>query len=771
MSQNADLYEDVASAPASDVDEVMQRVLSNLARYRPQADTDLVCRAFAFAREKHAPQKRLSGDPYIIHPVEVAEILTELELDEHILAAGLLHDVIEDCGVTVEDLARDFGPDVAHLVEGVTKLQIAGVDEGKPREASPDDEEEVTPATAQRRLKQAETARKGANLRKLFVAIAKDMRVILIKLADRLHNMRTLYSLPPGRQLRIAAETLEIYAPLAHRLGIWQWKWQLEDLAFKYVDPEAYARVAALVARNRRERQQEVDEAIAILSAKLKEHGIDAQVMGRPKHLYSIYNKMRQQNLNFEDLYDLTALRVIVHTWQECYHALGVVSALWVPIPGMLSDYIAHRKSNMYQSIHIKVSGPSGRPLEVQIRTWEMHRTAEFGVAAHWQYKEGGDPNDQFERRLAFLRQQLFDWQADSRDPNEFLRNVTEDLIPDQVFARTPKGDIVDLPKGSTPVDFAYRIHSAIGDHTVGAKVNGRMVPLNYQLNNGDVVEIITRPNAAPSRDWLAFVKSSHARSRIRSYFRRLNYDENVQHGRDLLEKELAHQLQQDPKGWGDDPRSLLRDEALKAIAPLFNMPSEQELLAAIGYGTLSALSVLNRLKPSAPSAVRGLQIGGRKSQEEKHQIVVGGLQADNMLFRRSRCCLPIPGDDVIGYITRGKGMALHRRECPNAQNYLQKEPDRCMPVEYIGNAGQVYQVYLIIETIDRMNLLADVGSVFGENKTNITSVRTQSHRDKTATLELAVEVRNTEHLATIIQKVRSLGDILNVQRATGALK
>lgn len=762
--------ENGAAAPCN-VSAVMESITSRLQQYRSHADTDLVRRAFDFANEKHAGQTRRSGEPYITHPVEVAEILTELEVDEQTLAAALMHDVIEDCEVTVEELTTLFGPEIAMLVDGVTKLQIKGVDEGKARDARPEDDEEVTPATAERRRKQAEMAKNAANLRKIFVATAKDMRVILIKLADRLHNMRTLDSLPPGRQFRMAAETQQIFAPLAHRLGIWKLKSELEDLSFKYTEPEAFAEIRALVAQNRKERQEEVNEAIAILQEKLKEEGIDAQINGRPKHFYSIYNKMRQQNLDFGDLYDLIAVRVIVHTRAECYHALGVVSALWSPIPGMYSDYIARAKGNMYQSLHIKVMGPAGRPMEVQIRTWEMHRTAEFGVAAHWQYKEGGRVSDQFERRLSFLRQQMFDWQADSKDHNEFLRNVTQDLFADQIFTQTPKGDYIDLPVGSTPIDFAYRIHSDVGQHTVGAKVNGRMVPLSHELKNGDVVEIITRPNANPSRDWLSFVKSSHARNRIRSYFKRLNYTEDVQTGRDLLEKELAHQLQLDSKAWGDDPRALLKDDSLRNLASQFNMPGEQELLAAIGYGTVAALSVLNKLKPNAPPATPGLQIGGRKADDRKLQVVAGELDADNVLFRRSRCCLPIPGDDVIGYVTRGRGMALHRRECPNVQRYLEVEADRCTPVEYVGNDGQVYQVYLIIETIDRMNLLADVGTIFGENRTNITAVKTQSHRDKTATLELAIEVKDTNHLAGIIQKVRSLGDILDVHRATGAMK
>jgi GTP pyrophosphokinase len=757
-----------AAGSPCNINDAMQRVLDNLAARRPAEAVDMVREAFQFACEKHQGQTRNSGEPYIIHPIEVAEILTELEMDEQTIAAGLLHDVIEDCEVTEAELIERFGAEVAHLVDGVTKLRIVGVDEGKKKDARAEDLEEMSPAAAERRKKQAELAKNAANLRKIFIAMARDLRVIFIKLADRLHNMRTLDALPPARQFRMATETLQIFAPLAHRLGIWQLKWQLEDLSFKYTDPEAYGRVAALVARNRAERQAEVDESIKILQKRLEEEGIEAQVKGRPKHLYSIYNKMLQQGIEFADLFDLIALRIIVHTRSECYHALGVVSALWKPIPGMYTDYIAQSKSNMYQSLHVKVLGPQGTPLEVQIRTWEMHRTAEFGVAAHWQYKEGGKVNEKFERRLSFLRQQMFDWQADTKDHREFMRNITDELFTDQVFVMTPREDVFDLPYGSTPIDFAYRVHSDVGQHCVGARVNGRVVPLSYELKNGDVVEIITRPNANPSRDWLAVAKTSHARSKIKAYFKKLNHTFDVEQGRSMLERELSNQLERDAKSWGSDPRALLKDDVLRALAPQFNMPNEIELLAAIGYGTVAPLAILNKLKPTPQHEYPGIQVGGKKSDDRKLHILAGGLDAENVLFRRSRCCLPIPGDDVIGYVTRGRGMALHRSDCPNAQHYLRMEPDRCTPVEYIGNEGQVYQVYLVLETLDRTGLLADVGAIFGENKTNITAVRTQSHRDKTATLELAIEVRDTEHLADITNKVRSMGDILNIHRATG---
>ena len=765
-----------SSDPASDLsarnfdremDEELEKIVASLKSYRPQAEDDLVHRAFKQGKEWHSKQKRRSGEPYFIHPLAVTSILTELEMDETTLAAALLHDVVEDCEIPVATLESMFGSEVAALVDGVTKLQIIGVDKAKDSSVLSDEDENLTVVTIERRKLEAERAKKAANLRKIFVAMAKDLRVIIIKLADRLHNMRTLDSLSPIRQYRIAIETLQIFAPMAHRLGIWKLKWQLEDLAFQYVEPEAYQRVKALLDSHRAEGQAELETSISILKQKLQEEGLDAQVTGRPKHLYSIYNKMKQQGLEFSDLYDLIALRIIVHTRQECYHALGIVSALWTPIPGMYTDYIAQSKSNMYQSLHIKILGPQGAPLEVQIRTWEMHRTAEFGVAAHWQYKEGGKTSDLFERRLSFLRQQMFDLQADSKDHNEFMRNITEVLFTDQVFVLTPKGDVIDLPAGSGPVDFAYRVHSAVGDHCVGARVSGRMVPLTYQFKNGDTVEIKTRPNAAPSKDWLSLAKTSHARAKIKNYFKRLHQTENIVKGRELLEKELAHQLERDAKAWGESPRELIKDESLRSIAVQYNVPSEIELLASIGYGTLAPLTVLNRLKPNTPVDDE-IQVGGRKADDQKMQITAGGLDADNLLFRRSRCCLPIPGDDVVGYITRGKGMALHRRECPNARYYLANEPDRCMPVEYVGNEGQVYQVFLTIIVMDRTGLLADVGTIFGENKTNITAVRTQSHRDRTATLELAVEVRDTPHLDEMIQKVYSMGDILEVYRAVG---
>lgn len=753
-----------ASAPSTDIHASLHRIVAQLIQYRPQADTDLVTRAFEYAKERHKDQKRRSGEPYIIHPVAVTEVLADLELDEQTLAAGLLHDVIEDCDVTPEELAKEFGDEVALLVDGVTKLQITGVDEGKTDDSS-EDMEPLSPHAIERTRKKAEIAKNAANLRKILVATAKDLRVILIKLADRLHNMRTLDSLSESRRFRMATETLQIFAPLAHRLGIWQLKWQLEDLAFKYAEPEEFDIVAQRIAQTRSERQAEIDFSLTALQERLKAEGLDARVQGRPKHIYSIYNKMRQQHLEFTDLLDLLALRVIVHTRNECYQVLGIVSDLWSPIPGMFTDYIAQSKSNMYQSLHIKVMGPHQKPLEVQIRTWEMHRTAEFGVAAHWQYKEGGKVSDEFERRLSFLRQQLFDWRAENKDPNDFMRNITEDIFTAQVFVRTPKGDVIDLPLGSTPIDFAYRVHSAVGDHYVGAKINGRLVPFHYPLtNNGDVIDILTRPNANPSRDWLAVVKSSHARSKIKAYFKRQTQTENILHGRELLEKELTNQVERNPNAWGEDPRSFVKDDTLTAVAPLFNMHSSNEMLAAIGYGTIAPLTVLNKLRPT-PAEPPAMRISSGRANDSKLQIAAEGNDVGNVLFRRSRCCLPIPGDEVVGYISRGTGMALHRQECPNIQHSLKHEAARCMPVEYVGNEKQVFQVYLQIDSLDRTGLLADVTNIFSESKTFITAIKTQSHRDKTATLELAIEVKDTEQLAALVKKIHALQDIIGVLR------
>ncbi|HSV72607.1 MAG TPA: bifunctional (p)ppGpp synthetase/guanosine-3',5'-bis(diphosphate) 3'-pyrophosphohydrolase [Chthonomonadales bacterium] len=739
--------------------ELFEGLLHKAREKRPDVDAELLARAYERACELHRDQARRSGEPYVCHPIAVATILADLEMDTATLAAGLLHDVIEDTADTQEDLAREFGAEVAGLVEGVSKLKMVGADTGLLR--SPTETVEVAPADEARARRRQETFRTASNLRRIFLAMAKDLRVMVIKLADRLHNMRTLDAMPEDKRKRIARETLEIFAPLAHRLGIWQMKAELEDLAFRHSEPEQFAEMERRIAHTTEQLQTEIDEANAILRDRLVAEGVrDPHVTGRRKHLYGIYQKMLKQELDLEDIYDILALRVIVHTRQECYHALGVVSGLWTPIPGMFADYVARGKSNMYQSLHIKVVGPRAKPLEVQIRTWEMHRTAEFGVAAHWAYKEKGEGSraeDQFERKLSWLRQQLFDWQTDSRDSGEFLRSVTEDLFTDQVFVFTPMGDVLDLPAGATPIDFAYRIHSDIGNKAVGAKVNGRLVPLSYQFHNGDVVEIITRSNSSPSRDWLAITKTSHARAKIRAFFRRLHHGESVERGRELLARE-AERL-------GIEPAAL-KDEALRGVAPHFNVPNEEELLAGVGYGTIALLAVLNRLRPEQPPHPKGIVIGRGRTDESSLRVTAGNV--DNVMFRRSRCCQPIPGDEVVGYITRGRGIALHRTQCPNIRHAQESEPERLITVDYAGGDNSVYGVNLQIESMDRTGLLADVGTVFGELKTNITAVKTQSHRDHTASLCVVAEVRDVEHLARVFQAVRRLPDVIDVSRQVG---
>ncbi len=750
-----------------EIADAYRKLEASLLKYRPNADVNLLRRAYRFARKHHLGQYRRSGEPYITHPIAVAQILANLEMDVPTLSSGLLHDVVEDTSVTHEFLTERFGPEIATLVDGVTKLNIVTYDEFGVRPHLDDEngQDTLEPHEIARKLRQQEAVKSAANLRKIFLAMARDLRVMVVKLADRLHNMRTMESMPAVKRKKISEETLNVFAPLAHRLGIWQIKWELEDLAFKFTEPEAYGRVAAQVAQTRGERQGEVNEAIAILKERLEAEGIpDAQVNGRPKHLWSIHQKMLKQELDFKELFDLVALRIIVHSKPQCYSALGIVSGLWTPMPGMYSDYIAHGKSNMYQSLHIKVIGPRGKPVEVQIRTREMHRTAEYGVAAHWAYKEKGEGSkggDQFERKLNWLRQQIFDIQSEAKEPGEFLRNVTEDLFTDQVFVFSPKGDVVDLPSGATPIDFAYRIHSDVGNRTIGAKVNGKMVTLSYEFKNGDVVEILTRTAGHPSRDWLGLAKTAHARTKIKAYFKKMMHSESVVQGMETLQRE-ADRL-------GLDSKVLLKDESLRAIASAFNCPTEEELVAAVGHGTVSAASVLNRLQPATSQQNRGLVVGRGRSDESKLKVSAGNV--DNIMFRRSRCCLPIPGDEIVGYVTRGRGMALHRLGCVNAQQYEKTEPERLIKVDYSGADGQVYSVQIVLETADRTGLLADVGNIFSEQKTFITAIKTQSHRDKTATLEITTEVKDVQHLNRLFMAVRKMPDVLSIERSFSGMK
>ncbi len=753
------------------VEEQFEALLQAVGEHRPDIRHERVRAAFQFAEEKHRGQLRKSGDPYITHPLAVALILAETQMDEATIMAALLHDVVEDCNVPIDSIAEHFGDEVAALVDGVTSLKSIGRDvfsgeqiaeRGGTGSAQDAESRSDQVAAAARSARRRDVAKRAANLRRLLMAMARDLRVVIIKLADRLHNMRTLWAMSPDHQVRTALETEQVFAPLAHRVGIWQMKAELEDLAFQYAYPEEYARVAEMVAQTRADRQSEVDEAVGILKEALQREGLpDAHVTGRPKHLYSIYQKMKQQSIDFNDIYDLVAVRVIVHTRQQCYQALGIVSGIWPPIPTMYSDYIAKSKTNLYQSIHVKVIGPHNKPVEVQIRTWDMHRTAEFGVAAHWAYKEHGEgakAQEQFDERMSWLRRQLFEWPLDAPDSGTFLRQVAQNLFSDQVFVFTPRGDVMDLPAGATVIDFAYRIHSDVGDHAIGARVNGRFVPLAHSFKNGDVVEVITRANSTPGRDWLGLAKTAHARSKIKAYFRRLMMADNIERGRALLQRE-AEKL-------GID-RSALRDEALAPIAQMLNLPGETELYAALGYGSLGVMAVLNRLMPDRrePDRQQTAERRGR-SDDRQLRVTVGSL--DNISFKRARCCLPIPDDDVIGYVTRSGGLALHRTVCPNAQHFARTEPERVMAVKYSGNPGQVYSVPLHIKAADRKGLLGDLGDVFAECGVMITRIATQSHHDHTATLNIAADIRNLEHLAQLEAALSRMPDIISVERPMG---
>jgi GTP diphosphokinase / guanosine-3',5'-bis(diphosphate) 3'-diphosphatase len=722
----------------------VEPLLEQVRGYLPEPDVELLSRAYALAEKAHSGQLRDSGAPYIEHPLQVAQILANLNSDAPTIVAGLLHDVVEDTSVELVKIREEFGEEVARLVDGVTKLSQTELSRRALEEALEADGTSIPLEKIQER---------AANIRKIFLAMARDVRVMIVKLADRLHNMQTLEGLDPTRQKRVAEETLQIFAPLAHRLGIWHFKWQLEDLSFKYIHREEHDRIVEGLARTRRDRDEDVAEVRRILQEKLQEHGIEGEIQGRAKHLYSIWNKLKKQELAFDELYDLIAVRVIVNSVEECYHVLGIVHQVWLPIPGLFSDHIARPKPNMYQSLHTKVIGPRGEPIEIQIRTAEMHRTADFGIAAHWNYKEGGRPDRRFEEKLTWLRQQLFDWQSDSSTDTEFMRSVVDDLFTDQVFVFTPRGDVIDLPVGSGPIDFAFRIHSELGLRCTGARVNGKLVSLNFKFRNGDIVEILTRPSAQPSYDWLSLVKTSHAKSRIRNWFRKQRHAENVARGRELLEKEAAR--------IGADSRELLKSDTLSALARQMNYQHEEDLLAAIGYGHVAAGTILNKLKTQEPAKTE--VITGRPVAPAKLRISADGM--DDLYIRRSRCCSPLPGEEVIGYITRGRGIAIHREGCASIQDAIVNEPERIQRVDWTHNAGEKLSIPLRIETMDRVGVMADVSAAFSERHINIEKASIRTLPDKSAVWDLIVDVANSDELDQIIRVVRAIPDVLDVTR------
>jgi len=718
----------------------LERLLKEIQQSYPPPHDEIVKKALVFAKNAHKNQFRESGEPYFIHPYEVATILFDLGLDIDTVVAGLLHDVIEDTSVTYSEIQEQFGVEIAELVDGVTKL---GRLEYKTKEEQ-----------------QAE------NLRKMFLAMAKDIRVILIKLADRLHNMRTLKFLDPEKQKEIAKETLEIYAPLAHRLGIFKIKWELEDLSLRYIDTDGYYDLVNKVAMKRKEREEYIQHVIETLREHINELNIHAEIEGRPKHFYSIYKKMVLQGKSFDQIYDLIAVRVIVDTVKDCYAVLGIVHTLWKPIPGRFKDYIAVPKPNMYQSLHTTVMGPYGEPFEIQIRTFEMHRTAEYGIAAHWKYKEGRRDNTDLDSKLSWLRE-LLEWQNDLKDAREFMETLKIDLFTDEVFVFTPKGDVIDLPKGAIPLDFAYRIHSDIGNKCVGAKVNGKIVPLEYQLQTGDIVEILTSTSSrGPSRDWLNIVKTSQAKNKIKQWFKKELKEENIIKGKDMLEREAKRQ--------GYSLPQLLKTEWLEIILKRFSLHSIDDMYAAVGYGGITSHQIITRLveehKKLKKLEIKEEPIIKQGNKDEKgpllstQGIVVKGVS--NVLVRFSRCCNPVPGDDIIGYITRGRGVSIHRKDCSNLTD-SSVEPERFVDVDWEPSSKSSYHAEIQIIAADRNGLLFDITNLISEMKIVVTAINARTNRNKTAVVNLIVEITDTEQLEKIIRQFKKLPEIVEVFRVS----
>ena len=712
------------------------------------SENNLVCRAFNFAYQLHEGQYRKSGEPYIAHPIAVAELLRGLGGDSAMVAAGFLHDVVEDTDVTLEELEAIFGSEVSQLVEGVTKLSKFNFS--------------------------STTERLAENFRRMFLAMAKDIRVIVVKLADRLHNMRTLEHLSPEKQRSISLETREIFAPLANRLGIWRFKWELEDLCFKYLEPESYREIQSLISERRSDREKRLEKALEILRARLRELNIHVwELKGRPKHLYGIYHKMRTQQKEFKDIYDIAGLRIIVDTNEECYRGLAVVHDAFRPIPGRFKDYIGLPKPNRYQSLHTTVIGLNGRPLEVQIRTLEMHHVAEYGIAAHWKYKERGGshqvPLSPTDEKFTWVRQ-LLEWQNDLKDATEYIESLKDNLFEDDVYVFSPKGDVFVLARGATPVDFAYRIHSEVGNQMKGARINGRWSVLDKPLANGDIVEIITQKNSHPSLDWLNFVVTPTARNRIRQWFKRSHRDENISRGRELLEKELGK----------SGLEALLKSEPMQIVAQKCNYQNVEDLLAALGYGEVTISQVVNRLRETVKSeqiidedqAVAEINSATNLRNpptQKASNFPIAGIEG--LVYHIAGCCNPLPGEAIIGVVTRGnKGISIHRQGCANANNV---PGERLIPVSWnpVNARGrcQTYPVDLQIEVIDRVGVLKDILSKLSDQNINIRNAGVKTSLGKPALISLKIDIRDHQQLEHTLGQIRNMSDTLNVRRVSQA--
>lgn len=722
-----------------------EELFAKIEAYLTPEQTAFVRQAYELAAEAHSAQVRKSGEPYIIHPIGVVGILVGLQMDDKTLAAAFLHDVVEDTDYTLEDIKERFGVVVANLVDGVTKL-------GKIEYISKED-------------------RQIENYRKMFLAMARDIRVVLIKLADRLHNMRTMKYMPVYKQQSISRETLEIYAPLAHRLGIYTIKWELEDLAFRYMEPEIYYNLVEQVKIKRREREDMINEAMDTLKDAVEKAGIRCEIQGRPKNFYSIHKKMLRDHKELSEIYDLLAIRVLVDTVKDCYGTLGIVHSMWRPIPGRFKDYVAVPKSNMYQSLHTTVLSSAGQPLEIQIRTFEMHRISEYGIAAHWRYKESGGSKTPcgdkgFDAKLSWLRQ-LLEWHKDMNDSRDFVNTVKMDIFADEVFVFTPRGDVIDLPVSSVPIDFAYRIHTDVGNRCVGAKVNGRIVPLDYRLKNGDIVEVITsKQSNGPSRDWINIVGSNDTRNKIKNWFKKERREENIVKGREMLEREV--------KRLGYEPRLMMTPEKLRLVGGKLRIDSDENLLATLGYGGVTLNTVISKLvdvykKEQKLDTNKDLaqvlaELKPRKSMAKaSHGILVKG--EEGIMVKLARCCSPIPGDKVIGYITRGNGVSVHRADCPNVLTNNPEEQSRLIEVSWDVGINDVYKVNIIVTGHDRPGLMIDVMNATSETKINIFSLSCHTDKNKIAHMHMGLDITSIDQLEFFMNRIRRMKGVYSVER------
>ncbi len=701
--------------------------------HHPDADLDIIRKAYQFSFKAHQGQRRTSGEPYIYHPLQVAHILAELKLDSTTVATGLLHDTVEDTVATPEQIQKEFGPEIAGLVDGLTKIS------------------KITFQTSEE--KQAE------NFRKMILAMAKDIRVILVKLVDRLHNMRTLQHLKPEKQARIAQETLDIYAPLANRLGLSSVKRELEDLGLRYTKPEIYYKLVTQVAKKMKEREKYTADVQALIQAAIRDHGYpNTSVSGRPKHFFSIHQKMERRSLTFDQLYDITGFRILVESVEQCYGALGLIHSLWTPVPGRFKDYIAIPKANLYQSLHTTVIGPGGERIEIQIRTHEMHDTAERGIAAHWAYKEGGRAGGQDQERFSWLNR-LLEWNKEVSDNTEFLETVKLDLFTEDVYVFTPKGRVMEFPQGATPLDFAYAVHTDLGTHCIGAKVNSRMVPLKYKLKSGDSIEVLTSVNQTPNKDWLKIVKTSRAKNKIRSYIKAMEHERSKMSGQNILDKDFRRD--------GVSLAQMVKDGSLKKIAEGFSLKTVEDLFSSVGYGKISSKKILTRVthKESSEPAEkkqpmeRIAEEAARKSKE-KHSVKVRGV--DDLLVRFARCCSPVPGDNVIGFITRGRGISVHAKACPKV---LGTDPNRLVDIDWDLSTKAERKVQIRIVCADRPGLLGEMSEAIGAHEVNITNARIGTTKDRRAVCLFSLTIADLAQLKTILSKLNSIPGVVSAER------